>query len=134
MVDRHIAGASSYKEVDRDDKMELVTTMGQEGDVALTVTFLKAKGLTMEEIKTFHAIDDQLSNTHNHIDKIISGHRLEDYQGVPLLYQHIKTPIMVSNRCAFLSATSGQMSLMDLGSSCRLLLAMRSTLKSIKIS
>ena len=71
-----------------------------EGTV-LTIASVTAKGLTMEDIAEFNdpaviCINQKLLND------ILTPTRLADDEGHIVMYQHIKTPMMVANRCAFL--------------------------------
>ena len=43
-----------------------------------------------------------MDNNHK-IDSAISGKRLEDFEGLPMIYQHIKCPPFVTNRRTFFS-------------------------------
>ena len=73
--------------------------------MALTVCTMKAEGLTMEDFCTFSDPDQFPANMHI-LDPILTCRRLEDDLGCDAayaMYQHIKTPLMVSNRCCFLA-------------------------------
>ena len=61
----------------------------------------------MEEIRAFHHSDAFPANVHI-LDSILTCRKLNDLIGdnVYLMYQHIKTAIMVSNRCCLLAVYS----------------------------
>ena len=102
LVDKHLQAADTYSNLEDDKKMELKTTMGEEGGIGLTVTKLFAQGVTLDDLKEFYKPESMLDNQHK-LDDAISGRKLEDLDGLPLLYQHIKCPPLVSNRRCFIT-------------------------------
>ena len=66
---------------------------------------MKAEGLSVDDFKAFYHPDSFPANVHI-LDSIINCRKMEDAMGCDncfCMYQHIKTPMMVSNRCCFLS-------------------------------
>ena len=105
MADRHVAARESYKSLKTDPSKQLSIWQGTEQGVALTVCTMKADGLTLEDFKAFQ--DPAQFPTNMHIlDDILNCRPLDDNlgcEGCYAMYQHIKTPIMVSNRCCLLA-------------------------------
>ena len=85
MVKKHLDAASTYDSIEEDKKMELKTTMGAENGIGLTVTKVFAKGITVDEIKEWFKAEDMMNNQHK-VDSAISGRKLEDLDGLPLVY------------------------------------------------
>ncbi len=103
MAERHIAARESYKSLKADAAKELYIWQGAENGVALTVCSVKAVGLTKEDFVAFQ--DPAVFPDNMHIlDSIITCRRLDDDmgEGMYAMYQHIKTPMVVSNRCCFM--------------------------------
>ena len=65
---------------------------------------IKGDGLTMEDVRAFHAREVFPANM-KVLDSVITAEVIEDDvgEGSYALYQHIKTPLVVSNRCNFLA-------------------------------
>ena len=65
--------------------MNMKTTMGVHEGINVTVMKCHAKGLTVDDFKEFYAPEVMFENV-NKVDKILSGRKLEDFEGYPLLY------------------------------------------------
>ena len=104
MAERHLDARHTYKSLKVDASKELNVWQSAQDDVALTVCTMKAEGLTIEDFRAFHAMDVFPTNVHT-LDSIITARKLDDDMGCAgawCMYQHIKTPMMVSNRCCFM--------------------------------
>lgn len=104
MAERHLEARQSYSSLRVDPSKDLNIWQGSQDNVALTVCTMKAEGLTMEDFNAFGHPDAFPDNMH-HLDPILTCRKLEDDMGCAdayAMYQHIKTPFMVSNRCCFL--------------------------------
>ena len=102
LVTTHLEAADTYNSIAEDKTMNMKTTMGVHEGINVTVMKCHAKGLTVEDFKEFYAPGAMFANV-TKVDKIITGRQLEDFEGFPMLYQHVKTPMMVSNRCTIFS-------------------------------
>ena len=102
VVMKHLEAADSYKEIDEDAKYKMKITQGEEQGVAITICRMEGAGLSVEEFKEWHKLDSMMDNM-SKLDDIITGKRLDDHDGLPLIYQHVKTPMMVSNRVSLFS-------------------------------
>ena len=54
----------------------------------------------MQDIADFYKPESYATNVHL-MNEIITPKRLADVDGHMVWYQHIKTPIIVANRCSF---------------------------------
>ena len=105
LAERHVEARSTYRSLRVDASKELNVWQSTEEGVVLTVCTMKAEGITMDDIRTFHNPDQFPANMHI-LDPIITCRRLEDdlgAEGCYAIYQHIKTPMIVSNRCCFMA-------------------------------
>lgn len=102
VAERHIAAASTYNQIKSDPSRELTIWQTAESGIALTVCTMKASGLEVADFIAFNnpEVFPQSCST---LDPILTCRKLDDYtgEGYFIMYQHIKTPIMVSNRCVF---------------------------------
>ena len=96
-VNKHLEGASGYKEISKNEKMNMTTVFTEEDGIGCTIMKCTADGLTIDEMKDWYHPDNMMTNI-NKVESIITGKRMEDHEGYPLIYQHVKTPIMVTNR------------------------------------
>ena len=78
--------------------------MTEESGTTLTVTRIKAPGLTIDMCRQFYEPDILHENMHL-LDSKMTCHKLQDDLGEGRfgMYQHVKTPIVASNRCTFMS-------------------------------
>ena len=104
MADRHIEASATYKELKVDAGSEMRISQGLEDGTVLTVCMMKAAGLTMEDFIGFVAPECYGANI-KILDPILTCRKLDDDlgEGCYAMYQHIKTPFIVSNRCAFVA-------------------------------
>ena len=102
LAERHVAARGTYKTLKIDESKDMTVWQGDESGVALTVCTMKGEGLEMAD---FLAFQDPASFPANMsvLDSILTCRKLDDDMGENCyaMYQHIKTPIMVSNRCCF---------------------------------
>lgn len=98
--EKHLAAKDSYK-VLKDEANKSIWS-GKEEGVTVTVGIFEAEGLTMEDFVEFCSPDAWPGNM-TVLDKNITGKKLDvDMgEGCTVMYQHIKTPMVVSNRCCF---------------------------------
>ena len=104
IAERHIAESPSYRQLRSDPAIELDVRMSQEAGVHLTVVKMKGRGLKVEDVAAFW--DPEVFATNMKVlDPILTCTRLPNDMGEHCyaLYQHIKTPVIVSNRCNFLA-------------------------------
>jgi len=104
MAERHIEARNTYRSLRTDASKDLNIWQATQDNVALTVCTMKAEGLTIEDFRAFGQPDAFPDNMHI-LDPILTCRKMEDDMGCDrayAMYQHIKTPLMVSNRCCFL--------------------------------
>ena len=73
----------------------------------MTVSTMTCEGLTIDDFKAFYNPETFHANI-KIVDPILTCKRLPTYddEDVRIMYQHIKTPFIVSNRCAFMAIYS----------------------------
>ena len=103
IAENHIAAAPTYKNIKSDPAKEANVWQGVESGIALTVCFMKAEGLNVADFQNFVGPDVFPANM-TILDPILTCRKMEDQpsgDGHYFTYQHIKTPIITSNRCVF---------------------------------
>ena len=71
----------------------------------MTVCTMDGIGITIDDMKAWNSPDALPANI-KIVDKNVTARKLENDLGVDgsfVMYQHIKTPIVISNRCVFSS-------------------------------
>ena len=94
----HLRNGDSYEEIYNDKGVRVM--MSKDFGTNVTVSHMEANGLTMEDFQDYMKMDTW-AETFTAQEDILSLRRLEDVDGMPLIYTHIKTPFIVSNRCNF---------------------------------
>ena len=109
LAEKHIAARTTYKSIRSDAAKGIEIWQGNDNGVALTVCTMKAEGLTKEDFEEFQNPDKFPANA-GILDPILSARKMDENigEGCYLMYQHIKTPMMVSNRCCFLAVYQGR--------------------------
>ena len=104
MAERHIAARESYTSKKSDAAKEYYIWMGQESGVDLSVTMIKAPGLTIDDFRA-HFEPEVFPANMTAQEDALTCRKLDDNigEGMFAMYQHIKTPMVVSNRCVFQS-------------------------------
>ena len=102
LAEQHIDARMTYKSLKVDAKTDQNIWQGAENGVALTVCMMKADGLTLEDFINFYNPDTFPDNM-KLLDSNITSRKLDIAMpdNCYAMYQHIKTPIVVSNRCTF---------------------------------
>ena len=97
----------TYKSLKCDAKTDQNIWQGDQDGVALTVCMMKADGLMLEDFSDFYNPETFPANMKN-LDSNITSRKLdvEMPEGCYAMYQHIKTPMVVSNRCSFCAVHS----------------------------
>ena len=99
LAEKHLAAKDSYKVLK--DEADKSIWQGKEEGVPCTVGVFEAEGLTMEDFREFYNRDNWCANM-KLLDKNITAEILDVDMGEGMaMYQHIKTPMVVSNRCVF---------------------------------
>ena len=103
IAEQHLAARESYRSIRTDTSKNLNVWQTNEQGVPLTICTMDGIGITIDEMKAFYASDALPANV-TLVDKNVTAKLLENDLGVDrsfAMYQHIKTPIVVSNRCVF---------------------------------
>ena len=102
LAERHIADRLSYRQLRHDAAKDLDVRISEQDGVALTVITMRADGLSIEDFEAF-SHDDVFYKNISILDPALTCRKLPDDvgEGAYALYQHIKTPIVVSNRYSF---------------------------------
>ena len=103
IADRHIAARASYRNIRKDAATELDVVMTEEEGMNLSVITMKGIGLAIEDCRAFNNAEVFCQNV-KLLDPILTCRKLDDNLGGNsyAMYQHVKTPMIVSNRCNFL--------------------------------
>ena len=106
MAERHVAACESYSSLKTDASKNLAVWIGDEQGAYLTVCTMDAPGLTVDDFKAFYH-PDSLCDNMKILDKIITARKIENVGGeldanMYTIYQHVKTPMIASNRCCFM--------------------------------
>jgi len=94
-VEKHLAAKDSYPVVKEDKKSGLKIHQTTQGESAMTVSFIEYEGVTVEAFKWYS--QNGLTEIPKANDKVKIA-ELEEDEGCKVMHQHIKTPIMVTNR------------------------------------
>ena len=101
----HLAAKEGY-EVQTDNPSKcLKIWMTEENGVAMSVSENYAEGLSMEDFRAFYAPDAWPTNI-TLLDKEVTAQKLDEDTGLDdcyLMYQYVKTPMVVADRCLFQS-------------------------------
>mmetsp|Transcript_26554 Transcript_26554/g.35517 ORF Transcript_26554/g.35517 Transcript_26554/m.35517 type:complete len:148 (+) Transcript_26554:98-541(+) len=104
MANRHIQNRASYGQVKSDPSKNLTITMGEQDGIALSVITMKGEGLTIDDFRAFSTHAEFAANM-TVLESAATCRNLDNEvgEGIYAMYQHIKTPMIVSNRCIFMS-------------------------------
>lgn len=94
----HLAQAETYEEITNEKGVKVLMT--KDFGTNVTVSYMEANGLTLEDFQSYMSMDTW-AETFTKQEDILTLRRLGDVDGLPLIYTHIKTPFIVSNRCNF---------------------------------
>ena len=113
MAERHVAARETYSSLKTDANKNLNVWVGTESGNTLSVCTMDAPGLTLDDFRAFYAKDSLCANM-TLLDKIITARKLENVDeevdaSIHFMYQHIKTPMIASNRCCFMAVYNLEM-------------------------
>ena len=102
IAERHIQASHGYNIVRTDESKDLKITSTTEAGIPLTICTMKGEGLSVDDFRGFCHPDTFPDNLHI-LDPILTCKKMEDIEldGCYAMYQHIKTPKLLSNRCTF---------------------------------
>ena len=105
--DRHIAARETYTNTKTDAAREYTIHMTMQDGMHLSVITMKAEGLTMDDFRSYWAPDVFPANMTAQEKPLTCEKTNDDLgEGYYCMYQHIKTPMVVSNRCLFQCVTT----------------------------
>ena len=102
LCDRHIAARETYDNKKSDPARDYTIHMTMQDEMHLSVITMRGDGLTMDDMRAYWAPDAFPANMTAQ-DKPLTCEKTNDDlgEGYYCMYQHIKTPMVVSNRCLF---------------------------------
>ena len=105
IAEQHIAARESYRSIRTDASKNLNIWQTNEQGVPLTICTMDGPGLTIDDMKAWNSSEALPANI-SIVEKNATARLLEHDLGVEdsfTMYQHIKTPMVISNRCIFMS-------------------------------
>lgn len=103
VAEGHVAAAPSYKNIKTDPSRDLNCWLGVESGISLTVLTMKAEGLAISDFLPC-VTPEAFPAFMKILDPILTCRKMDDQpsgEGHYIMYQHVKTPMVVSNRCVF---------------------------------
>ena len=105
--DRHIAARETYNNTKTDAAREYTIHMTMQDGMHLSVITMKAEGLSMDDFRAYWSPDAFPANMTAQEKPLTCEKTNDDLgEGYYCMYQHIKTPMVVSNRCLFQCVTT----------------------------
>ena len=101
----HLAAKEGYEVQTDNPAKSLKIWLTEENGVHMSVSENYAEGLSMEDFRAFYAPDAWPTNI-TLLDKEVTAQKLDEDTGLDdcyLMYQYVKTPMVVADRCLFQS-------------------------------